>query len=104
MRFPDGTSIQYNNAHYAVRNTAGYTDLYDCKDEKARRWIAQFPNSCVIEVSPACRVYNALSNEGSIHTLMGAMRNFGIYSDEMRALITLKKELSKLNSKTKTWK
>jgi hypothetical protein len=104
VRFPDGTSFVYNEADWACRSANGFTDLYTTSDKEKRKWIAQVPNSCLIEVRPACRIYNTLTNEGTIQTLLASMRNFGMYSDEMRALIELKKELSKLNSRSRTWR
>lgn len=59
VRFPDGISIQYNTANYVFRSAAGYTDLYTQKDGQ---WIAQVPNSAVIEVVSACRVYKATTD------------------------------------------
>lgn len=56
VRFPNGQAVQYNTANYASR-WATYTDLYTKKDGG---WIAQVPNTCIIEVSPACHVYDAL--------------------------------------------
>lgn len=59
VRFSTGVSIQYNRASYAVRSANGFTDIYTEKDGV---WIAQVSTSeCVIEVEPACRVYNATS-------------------------------------------
>jgi hypothetical protein len=54
VRFPSGFSIQYNRATY-VNRMASFTDLYTAKGGS---WIAQIPNDAVIEVEPACRVYN----------------------------------------------
>lgn len=60
IRFENGCAIQYNSANWANRTQWGYTDIYTKKDGI---WIAQVPNSCVIEAEPACRVYNALVGE-----------------------------------------
>lgn len=61
VRFQNGQAIQYNNAGYVVRS-AEYSDLYEARgdDGKGKNWIAQVPNSCVIECRFACRVYDAL--------------------------------------------
>ncbi len=56
VRFPNGQAVQYNDANYVSRYTE-FSDLYTKKDGK---WIAQIPNNCIIEVIPACKVYNAL--------------------------------------------
>lgn len=59
VRFPNGQAVQYNTANYVTR-TPDYADLYDRKDGQ---WIAQVPTACIIEVVPACRVYNALHQQ-----------------------------------------
>lgn len=56
VRFPNGQTVQYNTATYVMRSI-NYSDLYTQKDGG---WIAQIPNTCIIEISPACRVYDAL--------------------------------------------
>ena len=57
VRFPTGFSIQYNDANY-VHRSSEYTDLYT---EKDGNWIAQAPNSALIERFPPCRTYNPIS-------------------------------------------
>lgn len=59
VRFPNGQAVQYNEARYVARYDS-YTDLYDKKDGV---WIAQVPNTCLIESQPACRVYDALQQQ-----------------------------------------
>ena len=56
IRFPNGQAVQYNGANY-VHRFSDYSDLYEKKDGK---WIAQVPNTCIIEVVTPCRVYNPL--------------------------------------------
>lgn len=63
VRFPNGQAIQYNNAKYVERSEV-YTDIYD---KKGGIWIAQVPNSCVIEAVTACRVYNPIVQVKSEH-------------------------------------
>lgn len=58
VRFPNGQCIQYNTANYVSRTQYGYGDLYTKKDGQ---WIAQVPNTCIIESIPACRVSNPLT-------------------------------------------
>jgi hypothetical protein len=55
VRFPGGLSVTYDRAFFASR-AAGYTDLYTMKDEAKREWIAQVPNTALIEREPASRV------------------------------------------------
>lgn len=57
VRFPTGFSIQYNDACFVSRHSE-YSDL--CVKEGGR-WIAQVPNSCVIEVVSPCRTYNPIA-------------------------------------------
>jgi hypothetical protein len=60
VRFPNGQAVQYNTATYACRGTNAYTDLYTRKDGA---WIAQVPNTCIVEGVPACRVYQAIDGQ-----------------------------------------
>jgi hypothetical protein len=59
VRFDNGFSIQYNNATFAKRNSQ-YTDLYT-KEHGA--WIAQVPNSAIVESVSPCRTYNPVRND-----------------------------------------
>lgn len=61
VRFPNGQAIQYNTAGFVLRNTS-YTDIYV---KEGGQWIAQVPNTCVIESVRACKVYNGLQNAES---------------------------------------
>ena len=56
VRFPNGQAVQYNTATYVLRKD-GFSDLYTKKDGT---WIAQVPNTCIIESVSACRVYDGL--------------------------------------------
>jgi hypothetical protein len=65
VRFPNGQAVQYNNANFIERSSE-YSDIYEHKDGI---WIAQVPNSCVVEKIKPCRVYNPLatvSNESLV--------------------------------------
>lgn len=55
VRFDTGLVVQYNAAGWASRRE-GYTDLY--VDSKETSWIAQVPNTAIIEFVPACSVTN----------------------------------------------
>lgn len=56
VRSPQGLAIRYNNANYATRHTE-YTDLYrKVVDGKGSDWIAQVPNSWLIELVEPCAV------------------------------------------------
>src|SRR3569832_2439685 len=56
VRFPNGQAVQYNTATYVLRKD-GFSDLYTKKDGT---WIAQVPNTCIIESVSACRVYDGM--------------------------------------------
>lgn len=60
IRFPNGQCIQYNNANFVSRSAYGYTDLYTKKDGT---WIAQVPNTCIVESEFACKVWNPLDTK-----------------------------------------
>src|SRR3569833_3467580 len=56
VRFPNGQAVQYYTATFVLRKD-GFSDLYT---KKAGTWIAQVPNTCIIESVSACRVYDEL--------------------------------------------
>lgn len=53
VRFADGLCVQYNTANYVNRHE-GYSDICTAKDGT---WVAQVPNTAIIEVVQACRTY-----------------------------------------------
>lgn len=59
VRFATGFSVQYNAGNYAVRS-AEFTDIYD---RKGGKWLAQVPNSAIIEVAQPCRTYMAQGDD-----------------------------------------
>lgn len=71
VRFPNGQAIQYNTATYATRFPT-HTDIYERKDG---RWIAQVPNTCLIEVMSACRVYNPLDKRTELESITKELRS-----------------------------
>ncbi len=58
VRFPNGQAIQYNDGAY-INRLSGYTDIYTKKDGQ---FLAQVPNTCIIEYVHPCRVYNPIAN------------------------------------------
>lgn len=64
VRFPNGQAIQYNSAGFVSRHSE-YSDLYERKGAggNGEVWIAQVPNSCVIECRMPCRVYDAMQTQ-----------------------------------------
>jgi len=60
VRFPNGQAVQYNTANYLIRRAQGCTSLYE---KEGGRWVAQVPNSCIIEAMPACRVYDGMHSD-----------------------------------------
>jgi hypothetical protein len=105
VRFASGFSIRYNTASYVIRREAGYTDLYEKKDG---RWIAQVPTSgCVIEITPACKVYDAMHDSGEmidsvVRRVLG--REVGNRWNEGKQLAVLKRALASFDARAKCWK
>jgi hypothetical protein len=63
VRFPNGQAVQYNLANYVICFDR-YSDLYCWKDrsnEKDKIWVAKVPNTCLIELVEACRVYDGMN-------------------------------------------
>lgn len=56
IRFPNGQTVQYNTANHISRRTE-FSDLYE---RKGGKWVAHIPNTCIMEMMSACRVYNPL--------------------------------------------
>ena len=65
VRFDSGLVLQYNEAGW-IEAGAGYADLWTSRDKV--KFIAQVPNTCVIESTPPCRVYRH-DHEGPEDTL-----------------------------------
>ena len=59
VRFPSGCAVLYNTAGFVDRKSE-YTDLYA---DEGGRWIAQVPNTCIIESTSDCRVYDPMREE-----------------------------------------
>jgi len=59
VRFPDGTSVQYNTACFV-----SYGDHYhQLRDRQDGTLIAIVPSSAIVELVTACRVYNSVQNK-----------------------------------------
>jgi len=69
VRFPNGHTLTYNSAGYIDR----YTERTDLYTRENGAFLAQVPNSCVIEFEKPCRVYNALQ-ENSLEALTKEVR------------------------------
>jgi hypothetical protein len=106
VRFPNGFSIQYNDASYAERHAEGYTDLYTAKDPTTRRWVAQVPNAgCVIEVVSPCRVYNANEQPTEVaRAFASAIEAPNRGKLDGSYLKRIKKALESFDSRTYRWK
>lgn len=81
VRFPNGQAVQYNTANYVIRRES-CSSLYT---EKDGTWIAQIPYDCIIEVEPACRVYDGMER--------GTTQQLDRLEKELRAV---KRQLAKL--------
>jgi hypothetical protein len=82
VRFASGFSVQYNTANFVTRHTE-YSDLSTAKDGT---WVAQVPNSALIEVVTPCRVYSAVRDE-TTETIRGLMEaKFKTFQRQIRNL------------------
>jgi hypothetical protein len=100
VRFPDGTTVEYNTAHYLIRDSNGWV-LYTAKDGDWVAWISA-ASGCIIEATRPCRIYNAMHTTEQLRLLIQELRRMN-YSD-LSIAVTLKRELAKFNSRTRTWK
>lgn len=99
VRSPAGFSIQYNDAHYAVRRTE-YTDLY--KEAGQKDWVAQVPNSWVVEIVRPCRMYDAANNPQDLaEEFLKALREQRVGGYK---LADIKKELRNFDALRRRWK
>ncbi len=99
VRSPDGLSVVFNDASYASRHAYGYTDLYTKQDGS---WIAQVPNTWLIEVQRPCRVYDATREPA-------ALGKAAIHAIELRELslsdcARIKAALKDFNARSWRWK
>lgn len=102
VRFPDGFSIQYNQANYVTYSDSHQT-LWKKTSDTNKRWIANVPYSCIVEASEACRLYNPVAHTGDvIGWLMDNMRRLS-YS-ELGKLAQLKLALKDFNAQHRRWK
>lgn len=58
VRFQSGFSVRYNDANFVSRH-GEYSDLMTAEKGK---WIAQVPNSAIIEVMPSCSCFNPIAD------------------------------------------
>ena len=91
VRFPNGQAVQYNDAGFVDRDQS-YSDLY--VDSTKEKWIAQVPNTCLIEIVQPCCVYNALPATPVPITIKNDPNN--LILDELKAI---KRRLNKLEKK-----
>jgi len=98
VRFPDGTSIQYNQANY-LKPTSEAWHLYT---SESGDWVATVPFNCIVEARPACRVYNALRTNEQLRILLEGLREMSW--SELSIAVELKRKLAKFNSRTRTWR
>ena len=70
---PDGTRVQYNSAHY-VNRSSGFSDLLTAKEASGGTWVAQVPNTALIEFVTPCRVYRQDDNASEAQNKMRSLR------------------------------
>lgn len=100
VRFPTGVTLNYPQAKYATRK-AEFTDLYTKQDGD---WVAQIPNSCVIEVQPASRVHNAVNDPGDVLSAALALIERRDPSLSSHDLGRIKVTLQDFNARRRRWK
>lgn len=99
VRFETGFSVQYNSATYCKwRDTR--VDLYTADPAKEGKWVATVPNTCIVEVSTPCRLYNPVLNvSDAAQFVIDNLRK-----TETSKLIELKRELKEFDSTQRRWK
>jgi len=104
IRFQNGFSVTYNDAQYAHRG-ANYTDLYTDSNERTRKWIAQVPNTALIEVRPACKTFQAGAGD-PLDQVLHDLENHTIGSDWRAAqkLKRIKLALLDFDARRGCWK
>lgn len=100
VRFPNGQAIQYNDASYCTRSVNGYSDLYTKKDGT---WIAQVPNTALIESVRPCAITNPVAREMTPESACDLVAKH-IRSISSGKLSMLKSLLSRFNRRTHTWR
>jgi len=105
VRFPNGQCVTYNEANH-VERLAEFTDLYESKAK--RQWIAQVPNTAIIECVEPCSVTNPISGmtlEKAIQFVLDNGRSCGgSWTAEAGLLSDLKLMLQDFNRQRRTWK
>lgn len=100
VRFPNGQAIQYNDASYCTRSVNGYSDLYTKKDGT---WIAQVPNTALIESVRPCSITNPVAREMTPESALA------LVTEHLRTLPghkvrDLKVALRAFNARSRTWR
>lgn len=101
VRFPDGTSLQYNTATYVSYHNS-HARLWT---QNGGQWVATifFSSGAVIEATTACRVYNPVKQTGDvIGWLLDNMRRLSW--TELGRLAELKAALKDFNMQHRRWK
>lgn len=106
VRYPDGTTVKYNDANDIVRRTDGI-EIVRTKGEK-QYWIAfvQASAQAIIEWVEPCKVENTLKDmrpENALRYVVAHLRDFdGL--QERKFLKELKRELGKYSPRTESWR
>jgi hypothetical protein len=104
VRFPNGFSVTYNDAHFAHRGAA-YTDLYTESNQAKRKWIAQVPNTALIEYRPACKAFQVGAGD-QLEQILHSLENRAIGHDWSTAnmLKRIKLALVDFDARRGCWK
>jgi len=106
VRFPGGVAVQYDAAHYLLRDGAGW-HLYTAAPDKGGQWVASIELSAgaVVEAVGACRIENPaaqLTGERAVEEVAQHIREYGRRVPKLVA--TLKRELAAFDARRMTWK
>jgi hypothetical protein len=97
VRFPDGTTVQYNEAFVCVYEER-VMQLY--KDREKKVWIASVPYTCIVEYVRPCSVTNLIKDPRSMtQQVIDRLREL-----PASQLVTLKRELEMFDARKRLWK
>lgn len=101
---PNGALVEYQKATYANRDAMGFTDLYTKKPADGGQWLAQVPNTAMIQVgTPSKTTPAGIGTQDALEILLdAAKRRDGDLSGYK--LRDLKRLLDGFDSRRKEWK
>lgn len=106
VRFPNGTSVQYNSANFVTLGTANDRGFHLYTDDTKRIWIASIQESAgaIVEGVAACRVYNPVREKSLSEIVDGILTGKATGYVDCVALARLKAGLRSFDAGRKRWK